>query len=102
MIKCLSLSGADVAQSVERILGKDEVGGSNPPISSNAGSLVNQGVRRFFYVNFWKCFTMLFFGNQDKNQDKVKKPPILKEKARPFSRAHTIKIVSFEWNFQKG
>ena len=25
---------ADVAQSVERILGKDEVGGSNPPISS--------------------------------------------------------------------
>ena len=26
---------ADIAQSVERILGKDEVGGSNPPISSN-------------------------------------------------------------------
>ena len=25
---------ADIAQSVERILGKDEVGGSNPPISS--------------------------------------------------------------------
>ena len=25
---------ADIAQLVERILGKDEVGGSNPPISS--------------------------------------------------------------------
>ena len=28
------MTDADVAQSVERILGKDEVGGSNPPISS--------------------------------------------------------------------
>ena len=32
-------ASADVAQSVERILGKDEVGGSNPPISSKEPAL---------------------------------------------------------------
>ena len=31
----LSVASADVAQQVERILGKDEVTGSNPVISSN-------------------------------------------------------------------
>ena len=31
----LSVADADVAQQVERILGKDEVTGSNPVISSN-------------------------------------------------------------------
>ena len=34
IISLLRLSNADVAQSVERILGKDEVTGSNPVISS--------------------------------------------------------------------
>ena len=39
---------AAVAQSVERILGKDEVGGSNPPSSSkNSG---NFGFRSFLYL----------------------------------------------------
>ena len=38
---------AVIAQSVERILGKDEVGGSNPP-SSSKKSLNAKGVGRFF------------------------------------------------------
>ena len=33
-ISCQAIAYADVAQSVERILGKDEVTGSNPVISS--------------------------------------------------------------------
>ena len=33
-VKILFVADADVAQSVERILGKDEVAGSNPAISS--------------------------------------------------------------------
>ena len=41
---------ADIAQSVERILGKDEVGGSNPPSSSNFLALKLNGLGAFFYV----------------------------------------------------
>ena len=33
--QCSRSDGADMAQSVERVLGKDEVTGSNPVISSN-------------------------------------------------------------------
>mgnify|MGYP000227997313 CR=1 FL=1 len=35
--------GADIAQSVERILGKDEVSGSNPDISSIASREYSRG-----------------------------------------------------------
>ena len=41
---------AAVAQSVERILGKDEVGGSNPPSSSNK-YLKSSDFRCFFVAN---------------------------------------------------
>ncbi len=44
-------SDADIAQSVERILGKDEVGGSNPPISFNAEAR-NIRVLGFSFANF--------------------------------------------------
>ena len=36
---------ADIAQLVERILGKDEVLGSNPSISSNGKPLIRYGLR---------------------------------------------------------
>ena len=42
---------AAVAQSVERILGKDEVGGSNPPSSSNI---------KHSNLTVWVLFVILF------------------------------------------
>ena len=41
-------SFAAIAQSVERILGKDEVGSSNLP-SSSIRSLISQEIRLFWY-----------------------------------------------------
>ncbi len=42
---------ADIAQSVERILGKDEVGGSNPPISFELKPFgINSFLRVFSYL----------------------------------------------------
>ena len=41
---------ADMAQAVERVLGKDEVGGSSPPISSSCAAIAAQ----FFYACFQK------------------------------------------------
>jgi hypothetical protein len=42
---------AAVAQSVERILGKDEVGGSNPPSSSN---------EKHSNLTVWVLFALVF------------------------------------------
>ena len=47
------MRNADVAQQVERILGKDEVTGSNPVISSIEKRLIHKGLSVFCYV--WKC-----------------------------------------------
>ena len=48
---CYYIPVADVAQSVERILGKDEVGGSNPPISSR-GLPETEGFFDAVYIPF--------------------------------------------------
>ena len=51
---------AAVAQSVERILGKDEVGGSNPPSSSRKSSFsCGKGWIFLMFQNFFCWFEFL-------------------------------------------
>ena len=59
---------AAVAQSVERILGKDEVGGSNPP-SSSTKSLEPQRVQGFLCFDRNFCsFVFQHFSNIEKRK----------------------------------
>ncbi len=57
-------SGADIAQPVERILGKDEVPGPNPGISSTQKVLKNMAFWALFY-HF--CVNMVNYDSWDLN-----------------------------------
>ena len=54
---------ADIAQQVERILGKDEVAGSNPAISSGPGTVDINGVPGFLCCppQAASIFSVLYF-----------------------------------------
>ena len=75
-ISVVQIGHADVAQSVERILGKDEVTGSNPVISSMSESLINQRFSDFFNAHFLIAYAGEYLKNQYKNQYGIKKAGI--------------------------